>query len=241
MNIKRNKDKLLHFNKFKYVNNKLTAYILGLIWADGHIVKNLERSTFNVVFSTTYPDANYFIKIFNKNGKWNIYSYTPNSPSCFKYKKLKKSCIIKITNKDLTNFLESKNYKTKKHSSACKILKIIPKKLKHYWFLGLFDGDGNISIRDKKAYNVNVSSSYDQDWTFLERFLKKINVKYKIKRRIRKRGKSSELNINNRNDSLKFLSTIYKNYNLDKLGLPRKFNKYLEMKKTLKNKQLCKK
>lgn len=215
-----------HDNFYK-VNSKqfitemtpLSVYILGLIWADGHI----NEKTNQISLSTTYPDADYFIPLFQSLGEWNIYKYEHKNHPTWKI-----SCQIVTSNYFLSNFLKEHDYISKSWLSADKILSVIPDTLRPYWFLGLLDGDGCIMVykNNKQKYGVVFSSGLDQNWEFVETLCKKINVNYSIQRVQSKHGNSSKFIMYGIKNCLIFLDFIYKNHDY---GLPRKREKYKEL------------
>lgn len=218
--------------QFTNVDTPISAYILGLIWADGYIKHS--NHIYSISLSTTYPDANYFIPLFLKTGKWKIYNFKHKNSNW------KLSCTIKTHNFYLSKFLTENDYITKSNASADKILSLIPENLQHYWFRGLLDGDGYIMTGSK--YSVGFASSIDQDWTYLEKLAKKLGIKYFISKRNYKSGQSSTFCISNRDDSLILLNYIYNNYISDNIGLSRKYNKYkniVESKEKFDKKGVC--
>lgn len=209
-------------NKFLEIRDPISAYILGLIWADGHIkIRGRQHET---SFANTYPDANYFLKVFKENGNWNFYNKKRQNI------KWKDSCIIYTSNRYLAEFLYQNDYKAKSQASADKILNLIPDNLKNYWFLGLLDGDGSIKSL-KGNYSVIFTSSIEQDWSFLIKLCQDLNIKYFHGKTKKEAGKNSRIGIFNRSDALTLLDYLYQNYENDKIGLPRKYEKYISMLK----------
>ncbi len=211
-------------NKFININSPIISYILGLLWADGYI--NNKEGQRQVKLTTTFPDAEYFIELFNKTGEWSKYFHIyKNNPSW------RKRCDISTHNELLCNFLQSKDYLIKTNASADKILEVIPDNLKHYWFLGLLDGDGCIVVDKKyKCYSIIFCSSYEQNWNYLEKLLNQLNIKFSIHKQLTQKGNSSKVKISNRKDCIKLLDYFYENYEKDNIGLKRKHLKYLELK-----------
>jgi len=215
---------LYDVNPLQFINPTTpeVAYILGLLWADGYIGKN---NAVNIQAVRTDLDLLY--KHFLTTGNWKIYYRTP--------KNRKEQATIHKGNMMLANFLKENDYTIKSDKSACKILSIIPENLKHYWFRGVVDGDGCFYIRNKKSYQFSLASSYQQDWTYFEDLLKSLNIKYNIQRRIQIRKnlpstQSSVIRISNKN-TIKILGEyIYQNYEIDKIGLHRKYEKFLQIK-----------
>lgn len=205
-------------------SNNIVVYILGLLWADGYV-----SSPYNVSLSTTYPDANYFIDLFLKTGKWKHYD---KEHIC--HPTWKKSCEIKTSNRILTEFLVLNDYKSKSIESADKILSLIPDNLKHYWIRGLFDGDGHIYTNINGSHRISFSSSYNQNWNYLENICKSINIEYKIRQEIREisNNSNSTFTIYGKHKTIKFCEFMYNGYPNDDVGLKRKYEKFLQLKST---------
>ncbi len=193
------------------------AYVLGLLWADGFLSVNTNRVTIESVeedLITLYP-------FFNKLGIYN---------RSFRHRENRKPQMsISFSDKSVSNFLSSADYFAKSNKSADKILDSIPEHLKHYWFRGLFDGDGCI-YNNGKIVQICVASSYEQDWTYLENLCKRFGINYKIKLSITRKGhKSSVLRILGMKNYLTFLDYIYQSYENDSMGLKRKYDKYQKL------------
>jgi len=202
----------------------IIAYILGLLWADGHV-----RPPYSVQLATTYPDAEYFIPLFQKTGDWK--HYDKEFPE---HKTWKRACTIKTSNKILVNFLLEHDYKSKSQESADKILSIIPEHLQYYWIRGLFDGDGHIYTDNKGSHRISFASSYNQNWNYLETLCKTLNIEYNIHKEIRKNNKASGsvFTIYGMYRVIEFCNFMYNGFPHDQLGLQRKYNKLLELKAT---------
>lgn len=211
----------VYANQFISPKNPIIIYILGLLWADGHI-----SPPYGICLSTTYPDADYFIPLFLKTGKWKSYSWKP-------YKNTwKPPCKISTSNRPLVEFLIKNDYKSKSQESADKILSIIPNHLKHYWFRGLLDGDGCIKTSNKGSHGVSFSSSINQNWYYLETLCKNLEIPYHISKEHRETGNSSSFQIYGIYRVIKFCEYIYNGYPKDNIGLKRKYDKFLQLKLT---------
>ena len=196
-----------------------SAYVLGILWADGSVEKSGK-----VRIGLVKQDMNDIECVFDKLGKW---------------KKRDKQLInrqlqrhIGTNSKILSNFLQSHNYISKSTSSADSILSIIPDNLKHYWFRGLFDGDGHIR---KNRNEFSISSNYYQDWTYLIELSKKFGMKYHVRKQklISKAGKehsSSCFSCSHAMSMYKFFEFIYFNYENDNIGLKRKYKEWINRK-----------
>ncbi len=206
--------------QFFNIKTSEVAYVLGLLWADGYILKNNKQNSIRL--GVIKEDFDYFITILNKLGEWRIYHRI--------IKNKKPQGHAEISNRLLVDFLFENDYKSKSHESACKILSKIPEHLKSYWFLGLMDGDGCFYITKKKnRYFISICSSIGQDWTYIENVLKNMNISYRIIRRSSNKGNSSICQITSRQGILDFGNWIYKS----EMGLPRKRQKFNLIKESI--------
>jgi hypothetical protein len=214
-------------NQFIEVATPLSAYLLGLIWADGH-VKNTPRCS-PIRLSTTYPDATYFVSLFTQTGKWCVYTEKQKNHPTWKDR-----CIIYTNNRPLADFLVVNGYLAKSNDSACKILNQIPNNLKHYWVRGLFDGDGYIHTDSKGSHRLGISSTYKQDWKYMENICKTLGVDYSVHRKLipAKKHASSEFVIYGMYRVIRFCNFMYDGFPSDEIGLYRKYGKLLQLKST---------
>jgi len=213
-------------------NTAEAAYVLGFLFAEGAIENNKSNSRVGVFNLKT--DMEHLVNIFMSLGNWKMrYINNKNRQTVIN---------LRLSSKVFINFLLEHDYVPNTGYSACKILAEIPKKLHPYWFRGLTDGDGCFykqkTFKDKKRNSgtnrYSCFSRYDQDWIYFENLLKELNIKYSIQYRIRniqnKEHKSSVLCFSKRNDIIKFGDYIYQNYPEDGIGLPRKYEKFLQIK-----------
>lgn len=221
-----------------------SVYLLGLLWADGHVNKNKQDSNYgSIVFISTKPDSDYFEKILNCVGSWGFYYSTSK-----KHPTWKPRFTASVRNTKLVEFLCDNDYTEKSGVGADKILSKIPKSLHKYFFIGLVDGDGCFSLSNGKKLGVkfSITSSVNQDWNFVERMLNEIDVHYNIERTESETGSYSKIHVWKMSELEKLGKYLYKTIEVDKIGLPRKFEKFkliLESsrrKKTSKYKQVCK-
>ena len=207
--------------QFFNIQTKESAYLLGLIWADGYIYSVGYNNQISI--EMLRYDLEELKPLFMSTGKW-ITDYR-------KRINRKSQMRISTTNKPLVKFLLKNDYKSKSELSASKILECIPDYLKHYWFLGLIDGDGCFYINSKNhCYQFSISSSYNQDWSYVENLLNALGISYNIYRRkqirYNKTNKSSVIRVTNKKDIEKLGHYIYKCYPEDNIGLNRKYKKY---------------
>lgn len=210
---------------------KEAAYILGLIWADGYVRNEGVGLNNSINISMCSEDLDTLLPIFNKSGKWSRYKISqPNRKIQTK---------LTTQNRVIVEFLIKNNYGNKSGGSPHSIINHIPENLINYWFLGLVDGDGCFYY-NHECNQFSIVSTYDQDWQFMIDLFDKLGVKkYAVKKRkqIKPNGdvhKSSIIRITNINDIVTFGDFIYQNYEFDKVGLARKYDKF----KLIKSKQL---
>lgn len=198
-------------SQFLNIETKEVAYLLGLIWADGYVYKQ------KIAVEMVKEDLEQLKSVFESVGKWSI---------CYRTRKNRKpQMCISTSNRILTSFLMGNDYISKGSSSADKILSRIPDKLKHYWFRGLIDGDGCFYMNKKNSsYQFSISSSYNQDWSFLENLFASLGIRYNPLKKIEKTGKSSYLRVTTRSHIKILGEYIYQNF--DNMGLRRKYEKF---------------
>ncbi len=193
--------------------SKESAYILGLLWTDGHIVK--DNSTIQIEALKT--DLDTVQNVFLKTGEWSISERTRKNRT--KVIKCFRAC-----NKELNAFFTNYDYREKSTKSPCKILKHIPENLHKWFWRGFLDGDGCIYI-NKVCQQISFAGSFNQDWTALENLLAVMKIPYRVSRRQSDKGDSSVVKVMQRDAAQRLLSYIYNEYEIDKIGFPRKYEK----------------
>jgi hypothetical protein len=213
---------------FLKIDRPEIAYILGLLWTDGYIInkgKGLENS---IKLETDSSDSEEFLIQFEKIGKWNLYTRTR------KGRKKSISC-IHTSNLPIVSFLMTMDYDKKSFISADKIINYIPVEYHKYFFRGAVDGDGSFYYKKKYANQFHISSTINQDWTYFEKLCQELNIKYSINKRKHKNkngiySHSSSLRISNYDGIVKLGNYIYDDYVDNKIGLKRKYDKFLNIK-----------
>lgn len=209
---------------FYNINDKEIAHLLGLIWADGFLNPSSNGCNHNLGFTMVKEDVDTLRPILDSIGKWNYYERKqPNS-------NWKPSVNIITNNKRIFEFLAEHDYADKSSISADKIISVIPEELKHYFFLGLIDGDGCFYYYEPKKGSTlrqfSLASTYEQDWTYFEKLCDELDIKYKIKRIRGSKSSSSYVRITNKDGIHKLGDYIYQNHNSDGIGLTRKYEKF---------------
>jgi hypothetical protein len=207
-NDRSNDDFNVNIEQFISIKKPEIAYLLGFLWADGYITRNEIR------LEIVKKDMTDIKKVLDSIGTW---TYSDRQRKNWQV-------VTRATtsNKKLMLFLKENDYDKKSYVSADKILSKIPDELKHYWFRGLIDGDGNIYPPKKR---ISISGSYDQNWFFIIDLCSMMDANCNIYK-IDKINKSSVIEINGTN-GCKFGEFIYSGLIF---GLSRKYKKYLEMK-----------
>lgn len=208
--------------QFLNITTPEISYILGFLWADGYIRKDV------IILWLKRTDAENIKHIFDKIGEWNIYyRYKNNS-----YRK-EQMCFL-TNNRFIYDFLVDNDYKEKSLKSPDKILSLIPNNLKHYFYRGYFDGDGSIYKYDKYyQIGLNICSTYNQDWNFMIKLFETLKINVTIKQnkyltKDNKENKLSRLTILNKKEVIVFCDYIYQNF--DNIALIRKYNIYKQIK-----------
>lgn len=220
--IKNMSKSIIDVNDYISVTDPSIAYILGLIWTDGHVsYANNKSKTPIVKHCCVKYDSESSDYIFS-NLKWrnfkseNLKSIGKNTMST-----------SWISSRELGNYLIDNNFKDKEKGT--KIYLNFMKLLSHF-LRGLFDGDGCITISDcgKKYKQIAIyfSSSSNQDWSYLMDILDLIDVRYKLRNISDVRGGSSQLCVTDSKSIYNICEFMYK----DSVGirLERKYNKYKE-------------
>lgn len=223
------KQKLKLLNKRTKLNiqeflspTKRTAYIYGLLWADGSIWYKGNQISLTLINS----DAKHL-----KNLMYDFY-HREHQPKNKDGLNRKKQSIFSRISKTLVNeVLIPYNYPNKSFGQP-EILKFLDEKLHKYWWLGYSNGDGCFYFNQKhKIRKYSLSSTYEQDWTVLEHKLESLNVKYDIFRRKNNKGhKCSIVEIRGKKNIIPWGEYLYEDYDTI-FGYERKYKKYLEMKK----------
>jgi len=207
-----------------------TAYLLGFLWADGHLHihrGNTENYNYRTKMQILKNDAIQISSLFDQTGKWGKHFRIDK-------KNGNESISFNCSNPILGEFLEKHDYKIKSFVSPHKILSIIPCQFHRNFLHGYLDGDGCIfANKESNGYCVKFTSTYEQNWEFLIKICDQINCSYSIQRRLRKKSKYSSFEIHGSRNCLIFCDFIYKEE--FKFGLFRKFEKYLLIREKTKN------
>ena len=209
-------DFTIDFSKSKFP--KELAYFLGYFWADGYI-SNKGSLAINIV----QEDGDKVFPIFQKLGQFNIYHQIR--------KGRKPQSEIQINRVDIATQLRQLGKYSKTVESHQKIIDYIPQKYWAYFLRGYIDGDGCYYIQSKKntfSTIFSIASSYDQDWTGIQKLLEYFGLKTKVIKRQTKTGCSSYIRNCNSKEIKEFVEKfILKKIIFDFLENMKKFNFFL--------------
>lgn len=207
--------------QFINVTTPEVAYILGLIWADGHIAPTSTHSGLVTIHNVT-ADVLDIQSVFLKTGDWRF--YTQRSPR----KTWQPQTQVTTSGAALFNHLRAHDYTTKS-AAPTKILSTIPEHLRHYWWRGYFDGDGNLYL-GRHCHQFSFSAGYEQDWSFVRDLCEKLGVKGVVCQSISKKGyKSSVFRVSGIINCQKICDYLYQGVIIDGIGLKRKRLLYTQL------------
>jgi len=217
-------------DKFYSIRDKEVAYFLGFMWADGYLNSSTNGSNHLITVKILEDDMIKLKPTFDRVGKWNYYVRTYDNAGW------RNTETMTTNNKRVFDFLVDNGYDEKSVVSPDKILSKIPNELKSYFFLGLSDGDGCFYYYKPKTGSVQrqftITSSYEQDWSYMVKLCDDMGIKYKVKLSSSVNPKSGNLNsssqfrITNKVGIQKLGGYLYKSFDIDGIGLPRKYDKY---------------
>ena len=208
--------------------DKEMCYLLGYLWADGHIGKDC------VTLEIVEEDGVSVKGIIEKSGL-DFRITTRKRKNSIRKQMCFDLRFRGVGSKDFHNFLISSGYDNKT-GSHYQILEKIPENLKHYWVRGFFDGDGCINVTEKdekyRSSRLYFYGDIKQEWECIFDLFKKIDLKYTYQTVSRKNGLhlSSFVGVYNRIDVIKFFNFLYPECLFD-IGLKRKYDKFMVVKK----------
>jgi hypothetical protein len=213
-NFKLIKKRRINIEDFYNIQKKEISYLLGLIWADGHLSKRDNTLSIECVSE----DMIFFKETLDKVGRWS-YHYRDRERYGIKCKSLTNAYICDSL---LHKFLEENDYLEKSTKSPDKITSKIPDRLLSYFVLGMIDGDGCFYYKEKLASQFVLAGTIEQNWSFFEKKFKELFINYTIVIT----NSSSVIRVTNKNDIRKIGNFVYSTIEDDNIGLIRKYEKY---------------
>lgn len=212
------KNRRILIEEFYNIQKKEISYLLGLLWADGHLSKRNN----NLSIECVTDDMLFFKETLDKIGRWSYYNRQRNDEK----RNTKPITNAYICDSLLHKFLEDNDYLEKSSKSPNKIIEKIPENLIKYFILGIIDGDGCFYYKEKCARQFILTGTFDQDWNIFEKIFNSINVKCGFIKRKGKKSGYSQLRVTNKKDIKKIGDFIYSTIDEDYIGLKRKYDKY---------------
>lgn len=202
------------------ITNEL-SYFLGFFWGDGGMKTKGKATTPKICI--VKEDADFLFPIFKKCFDFHYTEYAQEG------RKLRATCEFR-NNRPLRDFLLSLDYLDKSFLAPTKVLNFLPPAYHKYFWRGYIDADGCFSKRkNKRGGAFSIASTYEQDWTEVEKWLASIFVEnHRIFRRDYDRGRSSVVEVKYGQDIDKIGTFIYGN-EFDNIGLKRKYEKFKEI------------
>lgn len=187
------------------------CYLLGFIWADGYI----RPKDNNISIEIVKEDGILLQEIFKFKIPWNIY---------YRERKDRKAQMtFSITDKLFKDFLINYGYSKKSINSPDKLISELSENHYKLFIRGIFDGDGNVYSKNS-SNQITITSSYTQNWAYLEELFNKLGLKYKI-RRVKNVNSYSNIRISNKKDISIFYKYLYTDSENPNIGLERKILK----------------
>lgn len=147
-----------------------TAYLLGLIWADGDVARP-NTGRYYIRVEMVARDLEEVVPVFDASGKWSQVRRTRTGRD---HEVLR----LETANKELWTLVEPHK------RDPLPLLSAMDAELRPYWFRGMFDGDGcYYAPAGKNVRQMAVVGHEDQDWTFLTAQLDALEVSYRNRRR----------------------------------------------------------
>lgn len=199
------------------LNNKEHIYLMGFLWADGYLHHTKNRLELSIITD----DFNDISNLFDTNCWTTLHRNR---------KGRKPQTTIGLYKKETCDVFR-KNYNYIKKSCECpNFINNIRKDLLCYFIRGFFDGDGCFYLsKDNKQKQCFLAGSYDQDWSWIEKILNELGIKYSIKQKTQKKNHKYSIIYITKKDILTFGNYIYHNYDNDNIGIKRKYEKFLKI------------
>lgn len=207
---------VLSINLDNILLNPKACYILGILWADGHI----NKKGHDISICLVEDDMKYIEHLFDEIGIWNV--SLVNKTKEHHKQQIKRQ----IHDFRFASFLKDHSYTNKTIDSPCNIINKIPDENKKYFYRGYLDGDGNIYYSEKyKKGSLSFYSSYDQDWTFIKKLAENLNIElYQQLYVLPDKGRYSYMRTGSRKSIIALGEYIFDGFEEDKIGFERKFN-----------------
>lgn len=222
-----------HF--FDKIDTQEKAYIIGLLYADGH-----NRSDSNkVILGLKESDKHILDQINNliqptKSLTFKDLSYIRKNKG---FEKSQNQYILTIYNKHISERLNELGISKGVKSFTLTFPTWLDESLIRHFIRGYFDGDGCLFINNKNAPGVSIISTLSFCLSLKEILYHIISIKSTIDLTHNSNNNMRYINIGGRNQVMKFLDWIYKD---STIHLERKYDKYLVEKEKYEQMKILK-
>lgn len=224
-------DKKYSFNKdyFETIDTYDKAYWLGFIYADGYVCRNKEKRHCELGIELKLEDINHLEK-FNKciDGNFNIKTRKKAGFKKYGFDSVSETCVIRVYSSKICDDLISLGVVPNKTKNII-IPKINNDELMWAFIRGFMDGDGHISLPNKRGYGYRVgfTSSSSEFLKELKTFLERYGIKTsEIHKNERETGNSNKIEIRSKSSLLIYLKNVYSYGNC---YLDRKYYRYVKL------------
>jgi hypothetical protein len=211
------------------VNSPEKAYTLGFMWGDAHLTRyKIKTGQSNIHYpklEIVRDDLLVIKDLFSVWGDWICrFRSRPNR---------RPQGEIALFDSSFGWFLAQHDYLIKSISEPTKILSVIPKELKQYWWRGFIDADGCFYLNKRWSTNqFSIAGSFALTWDETIKMFSQLDIdKYQVQHRLNTKSSNSVIRISNPNSIVKLGNYIYAN-NLH-IGLQRKYDKYALIKNSI--------
>lgn len=205
-------ESFFRYKKILDFNQPDTAYLLGLIWADGHLSGNTLTCSFS------YKDNDHFRNVFSPfNFRYKLYSQVVRD-------KVYEMCRFQIHNKDICEKLRSLDIDRKTFVSPFKIKDILSEENFKLFILGFFDGDGCFHYTRNKDRVITFAFNSNSDVSLFKDYFEGIFSSVVIRKHPSQN--SLAISIKRKKDVIKFYEMFIQPY---PISLERKRSVFLRM------------
>lgn len=183
-----------------WLDDKKLCYLLGFIWADGHVNKQGQLE-----LTILKEDADNILPIIQ-----HVEGFRIKQNNRFNRKP---STSFICRNKKFIYLLLDLDFAEKSHKEPTKLLKKMPMENHYLFWRGLFDGDGciyNQRISDTAiSKRIEIAGQVNYQWVELSNLLNALGCNFAIKKSKTQYGKNSVIKIWRKNDVIVFGNYLY--------------------------------
>ena len=152
-----------NFDFFDKIDNELSAYWLGFMYADGCVLSKPKYGQQEIKIALAEKDLSH-LELFKKDIK-STYPIRWDESKAFNSENSQRQCIQKITSQKLADDLKKLGcVERKTNILTFPTEDMVPKNFQKDFIRGYFDGDGSVTIQNKNdriIYNINIVGTYE--------------------------------------------------------------------------------